>query len=110
MTQIQEANAAKDEAIARVEAHANEEWLEQARWAIHLVAASRPSFTSQEVWPHIPGETHDKRAMGAAMRAAEREGIIEPTLTWQQSDSIVNHRRPQRVWRSLLWRSDADRT
>lgn len=107
---MNEAEAAKQEAIQRVGNHANEAWMEDAAWAIHIAAASRPSFTTAEVWPLIREQTHDHRAMGAAMRIAQREGYIEPTLEWKQSDSTVNHRRPQRVWRSLIWRGNADRT
>lgn len=98
------AETAKQEAIARAGAHANDEWLTAALVAIHEAARQHRYFTTDHVWPLLDGDfhTHDRRAMGAAMKMAAGDGIIEATLTWEESGSAVNHRRPLRVWKSKI--------
>jgi hypothetical protein len=44
---------------------------------------------------------HEKRAMGAAMRAAARDLVIEATDEISLSQRAPCHRRPLRVWQSL---------
>lgn len=46
--------------------------------------------------------THEPRALGALMREAARAGDIEATDAWALSERVACHRRPLRVWRSLL--------
>ena len=99
--------AAKEEAITRVEAHASRAWLDEAWWALQaerLFAISHfiQSITTDEVWQalHRAGvhDPHEPRAMGPVMRRAVKEGLLRPTSTFRPSAMPQNHRRPVRVY------------
>ena len=96
--------AAREEAIDRVEAHANSEWKDVAYLTATRVAQQKRFFTSEEVWDALSGDvrTHEPRAMGAVMRRLRKERIVEPTDQFVTSTSPLGHGRPSRVWRSLL--------
>lgn len=96
--------AAREEAINRVEAHANTEWKDVAYLTAIRVAQQKRFFTSEEVWDALSGDvrTHEPRAMGAVMRRLRKERIVEPTDQFVTSTSPLGHGRPSRVWRSLL--------
>jgi hypothetical protein len=81
-------------------------WYQAASRAIMLVAKREAVMTADDVWRAIPAglTTHDPRALGALMRAAKKAGIITPTKRWAESTRRVCHRRPMRVWRSLIRR------
>ena len=89
-----------DEAIARAEAHANEEWSETFYKTICLFADEGLWFTSAEVCAAMPDDvsTHEPRAIGAVLRRAKRNGLIATTDHYRQTGS---HGRPQRVWRPV---------
>lgn len=96
----------REEAISQVEAHAESGWLANAMSAIRLVARSRERFTTDAVWAvldtwKIP-PPHEERALGAAMRNAQKNGVCQATDDWSLSVRAACHRRPLRVWRSLL--------
>lgn len=95
----------RDEALDRLE-DAHTLWLEGAVLVIARVAHALPRLTSDDVWQAMPATLHvdEPRALGAAMRHAERDGTIRPTATWVLSTRAVCHRRPLRVWESLVWR------
>lgn len=85
----------RDEAIARVEEHVVRR--EQGS------TAGNPE-DRLVLWQELltaPAWTHEPRAMGAAMRRAERAGWCKPTDDWWLSKRPVCHRNPKRVWRSL---------
>jgi len=94
----------RDEAIDRVEEHANSEWKEVAYVTAIEVARTRRFFTSEDVWDALSGDasTHEPRAMGAVMRRLRKENVVEPTDQFITSTSPLGHGRPSRVWRSLL--------
>lgn len=91
---------ARDEAIERVDAHANTDWKAAAWNALLTVAERRRPFTTQDVWDAIDPNctTHEPRAMGALIQQAHRAGICRPTDRWVQSTRVVAHARPMRVW------------
>ena len=97
------ADMAKHEAMGRSEFHADAEWKTAALEAVRLAALHLPKFTTNQVWPMIDKDTHDGRAMGAIMQRAAKQGYIVATNIWLPSDSVTNHARPQRVWRSQIW-------
>jgi hypothetical protein len=102
MATLFDAEEARDEAIARVEAHAPEGWVQRARDTVTLVAGTQFDFTTDEVWQELFGPvTHDHRAMGAVMRRAKTNKVCVPTGQYQTSTREVAHGRPVRVWRSL---------
>lgn len=97
------AQQARDEAIARVDAHADSAWRQRALQVVEYLAATRGTFTTDDVWEQLAvhGEaTHEPRALGAIMRTAARQGICAPTPTYRTSSRAACHARPVRVWRA----------
>lgn len=94
---------ARDIALAIVADHANETWLDFARYAVAQVALARPDFIVDAVWEAGLGKPPEARAIGAVMTWAKREGLIEPTNEFRPSNQAGCHRVPRRVWRSLAY-------
>lgn len=96
----------REEAIARVDEHADPDWKSTAYNVGRALAATRPTFTSQDIFDAMPDtvHTHEPRAMGAVIRALKRDGVLEATDQFVSSTSVLAHGRPARVWRSLLIR------
>lgn len=100
---------ARDAAIDRVEDNADTGWLEGAMIAVREVARRMPEFTTDHVWLSLSRSgggaiSIEPRAMGAVMRAAASDGVVEPVDRWELSQRPACHRRPVRVWRSLICR------
>lgn len=100
------APSAKIVAIAKVEQHADPSWLVSARQAVDNLAFLHDEFTTDLVWErltlHDVPEPREPRAMGAVMRKAAADGLIEATGDYRQSTREVNHNRPVMVWKSLV--------
>jgi len=97
------AEAARDEAIDRVEANAHHDWLVQARQAVLWLAHNRDEFTTDDVWGLLSNTgvgTHEPRALGAVMRWAARSGVVVKTDRVVNSCRVECHARPVAVWRS----------
>lgn len=92
----------RDEAMARVEAHASSEWRAAASKAIADVARAKPFFTADHVWATGLARPHESRALGPEIKRAARAGVLEPTDTFKLSAQASRHRAPIRVWRSLV--------
>lgn len=93
-----------EEALARVEANADESWKQTASLVVYLVARQNEYLTSDDVWHGLEGatvSTHEPRAMGAILKRAAKDGIIAATDDWRVSSRPECHGRPVRVWRSL---------
>ncbi len=99
--------AAKEEAITRVEASASRAWLDQAWQAVGYAAEVARTVgsdvTTDDVWETLSlmdsaPELHEPRAMGPVMRRAVREGLLRPTSIFRPSAMPQNHRRPVRVY------------
>lgn len=100
---------ARTEALARVKAHADEEFKDRA-WET-VKALTGPSFVGiefttddlvsymSEWFPSV--STHDNRAWGPIMRAASKAGLIQNTGRVRESNMVSNHRRPKTIWRVL---------
>lgn len=97
---------AAEEAIERVEEHANPDWKQAAFEAVERVAREKPYFTTDHVWAALYREdtaTHEPRAMGAIMRQAQAAGICRKAAVLPQKSALAScHRRPKQVWQSLL--------
>ena len=98
---------ARDEAMQQVDDHADTSWKGKALAAVLHIAEHGDEVTTDEVWaalekwyPHL--RTHEPRAMGPVMRRAAGLGLIERTERTTLSVRPENHRRPVRVWRSLV--------
>lgn len=100
------AQAAKDEAVQRVERHARPEWLRCALLAVYDVARYRAEFTTDAVWALLDARDvpppHEPRAMGPVMKRAVNLGYCAQTDRVRPSVRVVNHGRPIAVYRSLV--------
>lgn len=105
---MSEGERRRDEALERVRQAALEAWLREAENAVRELAFGRPEFTTDAVWAYLDRHgtplPHEKRAMGAVMRAAHKQdGLIEPTERFVKSVRPEHHAGPVRVWRSLVY-------
>jgi hypothetical protein len=95
----------RDEAISAAE-QSEPGFCAAAIMAVMRVAKRLPLFTTDDVWMELQsdgvGAPVEPRAMGAVMRSARMQGIAEPTDRVSSSERPACHRRPLRVWRSLL--------
>lgn len=98
-----------DRAVAAAGQAANAEWVERARGAVTILASQRETFTTDDVWERVDGKaaTHERRAMGAVMRWAEREGLIRKAGGYVPSRRPECNGRPVAVWLSVLLGSRA---
>lgn len=96
---------AAEEAIERVGENADKDWMQAAIEAIERVARKYPFFTTDHVWLELEDgySTHERRAMGAAMRVAAGAGTCRIADSTQKSARVVCHRRPLQVWESLIF-------
>ena len=72
------------------------------------VALRHPDLTSEdarrqfEEW--YPGlKPRDQRVWGPVMKAAEKREMVEATTDQRTDNRVASHRRPKRIWRSLLY-------
>lgn len=95
----------RDRAIDATEI-ANTEWVEMTYKAVVSIAKLAQEFTTDRVW-HVIGDVAppEPRAMGAVMRKAVANRICGPTDRTVKSVRPNCHRRPIRVWRSLIFRT-----
>lgn len=101
-----EAREAREEAIERVTEHADAEWLGLAVRAIRYAAKHNDYFTTDDVWDllemyKVQGP-REPRAMAAAIRRAQAEGVIRRTSDYAASERKESHARPKRVWASNI--------
>jgi hypothetical protein len=92
----------RDEALDKVQSHANPEWMAEALDAVERLAGIHEEFTTDAVWAVVKSKTSEPRAMGAVMRTATKRGFIAPTDLHRPSQRKASHRRPVRVWKSLI--------
>lgn len=97
---------AKALALRNVDAAADPVWKQNAKRAVLDLATERATFTADDVWLllHTRGEEapREPRALGAVMTAAASSGLIAVTTNYVESQRPEAHRRPIRVWRSLV--------
>ena len=93
------------EPIKKVERNADQDWFLTATHCLRIVAREHKRFTSDDVWECLRNfnvETHNPRAMGPVFKNAYRDNLIVPLDRWQESRRRIAHRRPVRVWESLM--------
>lgn len=97
------AKAERDAAIRKVEENAELAYLEAAQRAIRECAERLSEFTVDDVqallsaWNVPP--PREGRSMGAAIRWAVRNGVIEGSGEWRASAQPQCHGNPRTVWR-----------
>jgi hypothetical protein len=99
------AEAARDEALARVEANADPEWKARTLDAIRWLCRTQREITTDDVWlylrQHDIAAPHEPRALGAVMNQARNRGWIAATDRVINSSRPECHRRPVRVWQVI---------
>jgi len=97
--------ALRDEAETRVERNADPYIKRLAIQALQELAYEQAVVTSDDVWLRIQVRPHEPRMLGPIMKSAEKKGWIRYTERTVLSVLEQNHRRPIRVWLSLLYRA-----
>ena len=95
--------------VSSAKGGADGDWYLCAMRGVRVMAHRRQYITSDDVWLWLlPLEvtTSDNRAMGSVMRESQRDGVITLTSNFLSSARSCNHRRPQRVWKSLIYTPD----
>lgn len=95
---------ARDDALDALERH-RKLAIGRLNRAIRACArlANGGTFSTDDVWAFLGDGAEsigEPRAMGAAMRMAAEEGLIEATNEFRPSDRPACHRRPVRLWRA----------
>lgn len=93
----------RDEALAQVEANADERWKQVCADVVLLLARTRLTFTADDVWfylqKHHDVSTHEPRALGAVMTQLHKAGRIAPTGAYEPS--VRRRAAPIRVWSAI---------
>lgn len=92
-------------AIDAAERGADPQWKDAAAGVLRSLALQRSEFSTDDIWfrlGEIGVSTPEPRAMGAIVRQAAREGLIEWTGMYRRSFRRACHRRPVAVWRSKV--------
>ena len=95
-----------EDAINRARRGANPDWLAAAHRGIKVLAHRRQYLTSDDLWiwlRELEIPIAEPRAMGSVMKKASRDALIAPTSQFMPSARPACHRRPQRIWRSLIY-------
>lgn len=99
---------AREASITQVERAADDAWKAVALAVVEQICRLRSGgeFTTDAVW-YLLGldETippREPRALGPVMRRAQAAGFCASTERFHLSTRVRAHRKPQRVWRSLL--------
>lgn len=95
--------------VATSRDHAPESWRDDKQLVVRELATRQPFITSDDVWEAVG--THAMRlanpsALGSVFRSAAKAGDIELTEERRESQRPATHRRPLRVWRSLVFHKD----
>ena len=99
--------AGKVEGMERAEENAPAEWVAAADAAVREAARLHREITTEIVWllmPHELREVREPRALGAVMKRASAEKVIEDTGRVEKTSLKRAHRRPKAVWRSLIYK------
>lgn len=100
-------NAARDDALERVEEHASPAWKQLAYEAGKWVARMRVDFTADDIVARMLDvndelaiAVHEPRAMGAVMQKLKADGVIVPTDRFRNSERKSTHSSPRRIWKA----------
>lgn len=98
----------RDEAVARVDRHAPEDWKQEARAVVSRLCHEQAELTTDDVWDRMTRRPPEPRALGAVMVWARNRGFIAATDEMRESERPEAHRNPKRVWKSLVYRLECD--
>ena len=98
---IDDALAARAEALRRVDEHADPQWKNQALKVIRRVCEDREDWHSDVLWEYGLDEPREARALGPVIQRAARLGWCERTD--RVRPSVRSHLSGKSVWRSLIY-------
>jgi hypothetical protein len=106
---ISAGKAGKADGMDRAERSADPYWWACMLEAGKIVAQRKPYFFTDDLVRHCRDNhpntfTHENRAIGPLMRELCRLEYCIPTQDWIESAQKQCHRRPMRVWFSLIYR------
>ena len=91
----------REQAVKR----AKERFMKDAKAAVYLIANSRESFSTDDVWGVLEMfkvHTRENRALGPVMQALQADGVIVPSKYYENSKRRVCHGRPVKIWHSKI--------
>lgn len=100
------ARAAAVAGMDRVEANTDEAVAQALQVAIRRAALDHAEITTDEVWAAMEAMgaplPHNNSAIGPAMKRAQKDGLIFPTLSRRKSQRESRHCNELRIWVSLV--------
>lgn len=100
----------KQEGISRAARASNPEWWQAALEALKEAATNKPILNTDDVYTILymreAPSTHENRAFGPVMLYGASQGWIIRTDHWAESRRRTAHRRPIRVWYSLIYQGN----
>lgn len=92
---IGESRAARDEAMGRVEDHADDGWYEAATRVVTMLAEHGAPFTADDVWASGLPKPVEPRALGPVFMRAKKDGVIRKVGYTQ---SVYRHAATMPLW------------
>jgi len=95
-----------EKGIAQSRDHSPDDWRDSMCLALHSLARRRQFITSDDLWDDVGTEAMEganPSALGSVFRSVAKDGAILLTTAKQESQRAPTHRRPLRVWRSLVY-------
>lgn len=93
--------AARDQAIARVDAAADPDWKADAQRALNELIDAGEKFSADDIWLRVGYKPAEPRALGSLLQQAARRGRIVQTGERRKSARPEHHAYPCTVWRPL---------
>ena len=99
------AHAVTEAGVRQSGDRAAEDWKQDMHAAIYVIARRQPLLTSDDLWNEVGAAAvteQNPSALGSVFRTAAKDGLIRLTGDRQESQRPAHHRKPLRVWRSLI--------
>lgn len=104
----EEVTKVTEKAIAKAERGTDPRWRMKALNALFGVCEWKSEFTTDDVWTWLEIDEvvppREPSALGPIMRVGSSMKWAESTNMTRESTRPSQHRRPQRVWHSLIYR------
>ena len=95
----------KNNNLVKSYGHPPKKWMEAAKDALRSVARSKKFIMSDDVWDILEKKklrTFNNRHMGNIFQWAKDQKIIVGTHRFEPTGRPSSHRRPCRIWKSLI--------
>lgn len=77
-----------------------DDWAKEAFEIVKKVAAEKEEFTPDDIWDAGLKKPAEARALGAVMRRAKKEGLIEKTGRVKPTTQQESHGTDVTIWRA----------